>query len=85
MHTGVAFVGSIGDRGITDFTALGDAVNTAARVASMAGSGETLVTRPAMESAGLESHGEWRHLELRGRAEPVDVVVIQVRPPTHAD
>ena len=86
VHTGVAFVGSIGDREITDFTALGDAVNTAARVASMAGPGEALVTRAAAESAQLEDPREWRHLELRGRAEPVDVVVLRGRSsPSRAD
>lgn len=57
VHTGVAFVGSVGDRGVTDFTALGDAVNTAARVASMAGPGETLVTRAAAEAARLGGGG----------------------------
>jgi adenylate cyclase len=78
VHTGVAFVGSIGDHEVTDFTALGDAVNTAARVASMADVGETLVTRDAANSAGRRHHdGEWRHLELRGRAEPVDVLVMR--------
>jgi adenylate cyclase len=77
VHTGVAFVGSVGDRGVSDFTALGDAVNTAARVASMAGPGETLVTRAAAESAKMAGGGEWRHLELRGRAEPVDVLVLR--------
>ena len=86
VHTGVAFVGSIGDRGITDFTALGDAVNTAARVASRAGAGETLVTRAAAESARLEGYEDWRHLELRGRAEPVDVVVVRAgSSPSRAD
>jgi adenylate cyclase len=77
VHTGVAFVGSVGDRGVTDFTALGDAVNTAARVASMAAAGEALVTRAAIERAGLEDQADWRHLELRGRAEPVDAVAIR--------
>jgi adenylate cyclase len=77
VHTGIAFVGSIGDREVTDFTALGDAVNTAARVASMAGAGETLVTRDAAVSARFEGDDEWRHLELRGRAEPVDVLVVR--------
>ena len=77
VHTGVAFVGSVGEGGVTDFTALGDAVNTAARVASMAGAGEALVTRAAAESAHLAGGSEWRHLELRGRAEPIDVLVIQ--------
>ena len=75
VHTGVAFVGSIGDHDVTDFTALGDAVNTAARVASMAKTGEILVTRDAVVSAGFQGDGEWRHLELRGRAEPIDVIV----------
>ena len=80
VHTGVAFVGSVGDGGVTDFTALGDAVNTAARVASMAGVGEALITRPAMERAGFDGQHEWRHLELRGRAEPVDVAVLRASP-----
>lgn len=77
VHTGVAFVGSIGDHEVTDFTALGDAVNTAARVASTANTGEILVTRDAVLSAAFRGDGEWRHLELRGRAEPVDALVVR--------
>jgi adenylate cyclase len=80
VHTGVAFVGSVGDRGVTDFTALGDSVNAAARVASMAGAGETLVTRAAIESSGLDGEFHWRHLELRGRTAPIDVAVIRASP-----
>jgi len=80
VHTGVAFVGSVGDRGVTDFTALGDSVNAAARVASMAGAGETLVTRAAIESSGLDGEFDWRHLELRGRTAPIDVAVIRASP-----
>ncbi len=80
VHTGVAFVGSVGDRGVTDFTALGDAVNTAARVVSMAGPGETLVTRAAVDLAKQAGVSEWRHLELRGRAEPIDVLVLRPAP-----
>ena len=81
VHTGIAFVGSVGEGGVTDYTALGDAVNAAARVASMAGAGEVLVTRAAVQSAGRLDLDEWRHLELRGRAEPVDVAVVRVTPP----
>ncbi len=77
VHTGVAFVGAVGDAGVTDFTALGDAVNTAARVASLAGAGEILVSEQAAEGLALRETLERRHLELRGRAEPVDVVVIK--------
>jgi adenylate cyclase len=89
VHTGVAFVGSIGgggedgaggggEGGVTDFTALGDAVNATARLASLAGPGEILVTDSAADAAGVDPTGlERRHLELRGRAEPMDVVVLR--------
>jgi len=79
VHTGVAFVGSVGGEGdVTDFTALGDAVNLTARLASLAGAGEILVTSAAAVAAGLGPDGlERRRLELRGRAEPVDVVVLR--------
>lgn len=78
VHTGVAFVGSIGDdQGITDFTALGDAVNTTARLASVAAPGELLVTRSTAEASALDADGlERRHLSVRGRTEPVDVLVL---------
>lgn len=78
LHTGPAFVGSVGMGGVTDFTALGDTVNTTARLASAAGVGEILVTRAAATAAGLADTGfEQRHLELRGRTEPVDVLVLR--------
>jgi adenylate cyclase len=78
VHTGVAFVGSVGGDGdVTDFTALGDAVNTTARLASVAAAGELLVTSPAAAAAGLdEGENERRRIQLRGRATPVDVVVL---------
>jgi adenylate cyclase len=77
VHTGVAFVGAVGEGGVTDFTALGDAVNTTARLASAAGAGEILVSRAAATAAGMEAEGfEQRRLELRGRSEPIDVLVL---------
>jgi adenylate cyclase len=76
VHTGVAFVGSIGEGEDCDFTAVGDAVNTASRIASSAGTGEVLVSRAAAGAAGLDSSGlETRTLSLRGRDETVDAVV----------
>jgi adenylate cyclase len=78
VHTGVAFVGAVGKGDVTDFTALGDAVNATARLASAAGAGEILVSRAAATSAQLDTASlEARHLALRGRSEPVDVVVIR--------
>jgi adenylate cyclase len=76
VHTGLAFVGTVGEGDAFDFTALGDPVNTAARMAASAGIGEILVSREAAKAAGLETAGlESRTLELRGRAETVDVWV----------
>jgi adenylate cyclase len=76
VHTGVAFVGSIGEGDECDFTAIGDAVNTTSRLASAAGAGEMLVSKSAAEASGLDSAGlEARTLELRGRDESVDAFV----------
>jgi adenylate cyclase len=77
VHTGVAFVGSVGDAGVaTDITVLGDAPNTAARLSSSAKAGEVLVSEsgmiPALDSTTLES----RLLELKGKSQPVKVFVL---------
>jgi adenylate cyclase len=76
VHTGRAFVGSVGEGDAFDFTALGDPVNTAARLAAAAATGEVLVSSSAAKAAGLDTAGlESRTLELRGRAETVDAWV----------
>jgi adenylate cyclase len=82
VHTGLAYVGMVGtEGGITDLTALGDTMNTASRLASQAQSGEILVTRSTYTAAGLETNGlDHRQLELKGKAEPIDVGVIRVTP-----
>jgi adenylate cyclase len=76
VHTGIAYVGTTGPEGaVTDFTALGDAVNTAARVASAAIPGELLVTMDAAVAAQLErSNLPERQLNLRGRSEGITVL-----------
>jgi adenylate cyclase len=77
VHTGEAFVGGTGSGGtIEDFTALGDVVNTAARLATAAGAGEVIVSIAAAEAAGLEGV-ERRTVEIRGRAEPVEVSIFR--------
>ena len=79
VHTGEAYVGTTGPAGaVDDFTALGDVVNTTARLASSAAAGEILVTVAAAEAAEYDTNGlERRNLEVRGRHEPIDVVVIR--------
>src|SRR5215211_4312741 len=54
IHTGPAFVGIVGNEASTmDFTALGDNVNIAARLASEAGSGEILISEATYSAAHL--------------------------------
>jgi adenylate cyclase len=76
VHTGVAYVGVVGEADTHDFTALGDPVNTASRLASEAGPGEIVVSAAAAEAAQLDTTGlEARTLTLRGRDETVDAWV----------
>jgi adenylate cyclase len=89
VHTGVAFVGSTAANDVvSDFTALGDAVNTTARLASEAASGELLVSVEAATAAGTDTSDlERRTVDVRGRIEPVEVVALRiaadpVEPPT---
>jgi adenylate cyclase len=79
VHTGVAFVGSTGAGGtVSDFTALGDVVNTTARLASGAAAGELLVSMTAADAAGLDSRTlEHRTLAVRGRSDAVEVVALR--------
>jgi adenylate cyclase len=79
IHTGTAWVGSIigasGDG--SDFTALGDNVNIAARLASKAGVGEVLISSATSNAAQINTEGlEKRELELKGRSERVTVIVL---------
>lgn len=77
INTGRAYVGAVGTAEHVEFTALGDAVNVTARLASAAGAGELLVTAAAAASAQIEAIGlEHRRLELRGRTEATEVVVV---------
>lgn len=79
IHTGQAFVGVVGDEKSTaDFTALGDDVNIAARLASEAGPGEVLVSEAAYAAADMNFEGaESRQMELKGKSEPVSVYVLR--------
>lgn len=75
VHTGTAFVGVVGSKGASDFTALGDPVNVAAHLASQAAIGEILVTNQAASAASLPDEGlERRHLSLKDH--PVDALVL---------
>lgn len=79
VHTGDAFVGTTGlAEAVEGFTALGDTVNTAARLASAARAGEVLVSTVAADAAETLTDGrERRTLPIRGRTEPIEVVVLR--------
>lgn len=76
VSTGVAFVGSIGEGLDAELTAMGDIVNTTARLASAAGAGEVLVTAAAAKAAMIGEPVEHRSLELKGKSAPTEVVVL---------
>jgi adenylate cyclase len=77
VNTGVAYVGAVGTAEHVEFTALGDAVNVTARLASAAGAGELLVTDATADAIGLtDSALERRQLDLRGKTETTSVVVL---------
>jgi adenylate cyclase len=76
VHTGTAFVGVVGSKDATDFTALGDPVNIAAHLASQAAAGEILLTDAVARSAHHRLDGsERRALTLKGFE--IEAVVIR--------
>jgi adenylate cyclase len=80
VHTGKSFVGTVGEGDARDFTALGDTVNTAARLTGLAGAGEILISTEAATAGALETTGlERRTLELRGKDQTVDAWVVTAR------
>src|SRR5205814_9346228 len=73
VHTGKSFVGAVGEGDARDFTALGDTVNTAARLTGLAGAGEILISAEAAAASGLETTAlEPRTVALRGRERNVE-------------
>ncbi|HEY6056412.1 MAG TPA: adenylate/guanylate cyclase domain-containing protein, partial [Candidatus Limnocylindrales bacterium] len=74
VHTGEAFVGVVGSDEKTDFTALGDTVNIAARLGGLAGPGELLVSRAAWDRAGLGMPPAVREVAIAGRIGNLSVV-----------
>jgi adenylate cyclase len=79
LNTDVAFVGSVGQGLDAELTAMGDAVNTTARLSSVAAAGEVLIPVEAALKAHLREEGlERRSLELKGKTRPTEVLVLTV-------
>jgi len=75
LNAGEAYVGNVGSA-VVDFTALGDAVNVAARLQGDAGPGELIVSADLLDDLESElPRAERRELDARGRGEAVPVLV----------
>ena len=81
IHCGTAYVGTVGaPDGFTDFTALGDAVNFAARLASQAETGEILISDAALaHCVAAPAALPRREVVLKGYDRPVGVNVMKAR------
>src|SRR3954468_20163896 len=74
LDVGTAFVGNVGEGEVKDFTAIGDVVNTAARLQAEAGGGEVVISERLFGRIGdAAPMATPRTLALKGKAEPVPV------------
>ena len=81
VGTGEALVGNVGEGEVRDYTAIGDVVNTAARLQAEAQAGEVLLTEETYRPVAAHyPDAPERTLELKGKAEPTVARVLQ---PSH--
>lgn len=76
VNSGACYFGTVKgmDGSLVDWTALGDPVNVAARLAGAAGAGEALISDATCTAAGLGlADCEVRSLALKGKSEPTAV------------
>jgi adenylate cyclase len=70
LDFGEAFIGNIGNTAVHDFTAVGDVVNTAARLQAQAAGGE-VVTSARLAAYLDRPLGQLEQLEIKGKQDPV--------------
>ena len=78
VHTGRVWFGAVGEGNHVEVTVVGDAVNTAARLAAQATTGEIIISTEAARAAGLDPSLERRSLELKGKELATEVVSLRV-------
>ncbi len=78
VNAGNTYVGNVGSEGVVDFTALGDTVNTASRLAASAAAGEIILSEDVFSTVATRFPGaESRTLTLRGKEAPFHVRVLK--------
>ena len=83
MEAGEAVAGNVGAPSFMSYTIIGDPVNVAARLMQRAAPNELLIGPGAARALGplLAAAGpERRKVELKGKAEPVEVVSLRIAP-----
>jgi class 3 adenylate cyclase len=76
VNAGRAYVGNVGPAGVSDFTALGDAVNVAARLQERAGGGELVVAGDLCDGLSELIPGARREtIAIRGREGPLRALI----------
>ena len=79
LDVGRAFVGNVGSGEVKDFTALGDVVNTAARLQSSAKAGQVVISERLCGRFSSEPAGAVvTSLALKGKSEPESVRVVDL-------
>ena len=78
LHTGVATIGYIGSDRRSEYTAIGDTVNLAARLQSNAGGGQILMSDATAEACGNRiPFTEREPLTVKNRVQPVNVLEVR--------
>jgi adenylate cyclase len=78
VNAGIAFVGNVGSEYVVDFTALGDPINTGARLQAAAAPGEVIVPDDLFhEIRDRFPDAERRTLTVSGREKPIDVHIVR--------
>ena len=80
VHAGRAWFGIVGEGSHMELTAVGDAVNVAARLAAHAEAGEVLVSADAAALSDLDPGLERHTLELKGKSLGTQVVSVRISP-----
>jgi adenylate cyclase len=78
MHMGKAQVGSLATGKSKNFTAIGDVVNTAARLQSAAGANQILVSEKVYDAlSGEKPQADRTTLDLKGKAELLTAFILR--------
>jgi adenylate cyclase len=78
LDFGTAFVGNVGAGEVKDFTAIGDVVNTAARLQAAAAGGEIVMSSRVGLRADTAAGAEPRELSLKGKSEVERATVLSM-------